>query len=856
VAVVVLFVGVFIALVELTPFDEAKLSATGLPTIVYAKDGTVLMRIQSEAGNLPYEKIPKNLQDAVVATEDHNFWDSSSIDLRGLLRAAFVDLWTGQLAQGGSTIQEQLAKIVFLNDQKTLTRKIQQIALGVQINRHYTKQEILAMYLNRVYLGEGCTGVEQAAKRYFNVDLARGGKLTLAQAALLAGLPQAPSAYDPILHPQAALKRRNQVLENMAKYGYISEELAKKTEQEPLGVPKHPYPLPDDPWDTQPLLMNFLIDYAKKNGIATEEEIMHGGLRIYTTIDPQVQAAVNKVFWEGAYDDSLFPPPIDGRPVDAAAIFIDPRTGGIAGAAGSRRVDYARLGYDRVYAQSSPGSSIKPLVVYAPAIETGKWGPDSILDNTPHDFGGGYIPYNDVPGRPARVTMAEALRESDNVAAVWLLQQIGVETGIQFAENAGIQFDPSDHHLAVALGGMKYGVTPYEMAQAYSAFANRGIEMQAHLITRIVNQQGDTIYQYVPSSKRVMSEQTAAVMTELLMNVVNNGTGQYAQVPGWDVAGKTGTVQWSTGTDERSGAYSNWVSRAWFDGYTPTLVGSVYLGYDEAHDPKLHLFWNQEPNHYAAAIFAKVVELGEAGRTPQHFSFNLPQVTNQPQQVQDPVTQLTASWDSAQNAVVLSWQSGMRGQVQFTIDRIEQAAPPGQAQAGAQGQGGTLVRLGTTADTSFVDYSAQPGATYAYVVQAVDPTTGSPVGSGKTVVITIPGGAPANLTQPAPGAGGGNAVNPPGNEGGPGNGTGLGLGNIISGLGGGNQSGGNSSGSANQTGVGNQRGSGGNQTGGQGGGNSTGGNAMQMSQGGSGNATVPGGGTGRRHSGVVTNSTT
>ncbi|MCL6548671.1 MAG: transglycosylase domain-containing protein, partial [Alicyclobacillus sp.] len=749
-----------IALIQFTPFDPTPLVRTAAPTVVYACDGSVYETISAPgSSDLSYDQIPAVLRNAIIATEDHNYWRSSSIDIRGLMRAAFVDLLTRSLAQGGSTIQEQLAKIVYLNSKKTFWRKVQQIALGVQINRHFTKQEILAMYLNRVFLGEGCVGVRQAAMRYFGIDLASDpGALTLDQAALLAGLPQAPSAYDPLVNPKAALARRNQVLENMAKYGYITEAEAKAAEQKPLGVSYHD--LATDGWDTHPLFTQFLFDYAQRVGIS-KEALLQGGLKIYTTVDPKVQNAIEQVFWSGQYDRD-FPAPIRGVPVQGAAVFVDPSTGGILGAAGSRRYGFYRDGLDRVFARSQPGSSIKPVLEYAPAIESGKFGPDSVLDNQPHDFGGGYVPQNDDPNAPAKVTLRYALETSQNVASVWLLQQIGIDTGVRFAENDGIPFTDHDRQtLGIAIGGMEYGVTPLEMAQAYEPFDNQGVQMQAHLITRVLNASGDLIFEAPVASKRIMSPRTAEVMTQLMEGVVKYGTGRSAQVPGWGVAGKTGTVQWGTGLDS---THRDWISRAWFDGYTPNMVGSVYIGYDNPHDPVYHLFWDTAPNHYCAMIFADIVRMAEAGQTPLQFTYGASQAGGaqagsgqaggQPaggqapngapgpesgQAGANPVAQLTAGWDPVASAVKLNWVSPDAGSVQFNIARVA-VQGPGASASGQQ----TAEQVGQTTELTFEDPDVVAGTTYTYTVQAVDPTTGGLLGAPATVTFTVPGGPPAS----------------------------------------------------------------------------------------------------------------
>ncbi|MCL6452608.1 MAG: transglycosylase domain-containing protein [Alicyclobacillus sp.] len=808
IGVTALFVVVFAALIELTPFDASKLTPSSTPTVIYDKNGNRYATIAAPGSNdLPYSSIPQNLQDAVVATEDHNYWSGSSIDIRGILRAAFVDLWRGQLAQGGSTIEEQLAKIVYLTDQKTFSRKISQIILGVQIDRHFSKQEILAMYLNRVYLGEGAVGVKQAAMKYFGVDLSKDPNgLTLAQAALLAGLPQAPSAYDPIQHPKAALARRNQVLENMAKYGYISEAKAKQTEK--LSLELSPHSVPGDIWTQHPLFAQFLFDYADKNGISSEL-LTQGGLKIYTTLDPQVESAIEQVMENGTH----FAAPVNGQPVPAAAVFVDPATGGILGAAGARDAQAAR-GLDRAYENGQPGSSIKPILEYAPAIEDGLITPDSILDNTPHDFGGGYVPQNDEPNQPGQVTVRYALAHSENVAAVSLLQKLGIQRGIQFAEQDGIQFTADDaKHLGIAIGGMQNGVNAVQMAQAYEAFDDQGVQQQVHLISSIVNASGSTIYQFHPSAKRIMSAQTAATMTSLMEDVVQYGTGTGAAVPGWGVAGKTGTVQFDAGL---TGPDQSWIRLAWFDGYTPNMVGSIYMGwnYDEPN-PAYHM--TGSPSYQCSQIFGDIVRLAEEGRTPQ--TFQGPQVSPSDANA---VTNLQAAWDQAAGGVQLTWSSDAAGQVQFVVTRADVTSPAaggppqgpaggpghgrgkGRGKAGGQAAGGPAasagaVTLGQTANLSFVDTSVEPGQTYTYTVQAVDPSSGQPVGQPASITLVVNASTPVpnptgNLPPDNSLGGGAGVQNTLGNDlGSAGNAVG-GTGNAVSGIG--NAVGGTGGGSA------------------------------------------------------------
>ncbi len=613
----VLFVVAIGTFMNLTPINPNVFKSTS-PTVVYDGNHKPYLTIIPPNGvtNLAYNRIPRDLINALVATEDHSYWTGSAIDIRAILRAAFYDLWTGSPSQGASTIQDQLAKIVYLNDNKSLSYKLKEMALGEQINRYYTKQQILQMYLNRVFLGENSIGADEAAQRYFGVNLAAGQTLTLDQAALLAGLPQAPTAYDPLLHPNAAKIRRNEVLQNMVKYGYITQKRATVAESKPLGASFHT--IGTNAWNQHPLFTNFLLDEARRLGISPQE-ILQGGLRIYTTINPKVQHAVHEVFYTNKYASS-FPAPINGKGVDAAGIFVNPKTGGVLGAAGSRglNVDYAQGGTDRVFSYSEPGSSIKPVLEYGAAIASRRWNEQSTLDNQVHDFGGGYTPQNDAPGMPTRVSLQYALEQSQNVASVWLLQHVGNGPAVKFAEHLGLKFTAADKQsLAIGIGGMTYGVTPWQMAQAYSAFDNKGVLEKEHLITRIVNANGRTIYRYTPTRKRVMAPRVAQTMTQLMEDVVKYGTGTNAAIPRWGTAGKTGTVQFNVGL---LNSQPNWISRAWWDGYTPNMVGSVYIGYDDPHNPVYHLNWLDMPNQNCEYIWKDVFELSEKGVRPMHFS--------------------------------------------------------------------------------------------------------------------------------------------------------------------------------------------------------------------------------------------
>ena len=751
------FAGVLFLLVRLVPFQGTQLTEPKPATVIYDREGQKFLTLSSTGmPALTYQQIPQVLQNAVLSTEDHSYWQTSSVDPRGILRAAVADLVTHSYAQGGSTIQEQLAKILYLSDKKTISRKVKQVILGMQLSRYYTKQQILAMYMNRVFLGENAVGMNTAAWRYFGVNLAKDPQsLTLDQAAMLAGMLQAPSAYDPLVHPHTALQRRNQVLQNMVRYGGLSQSKATLAEKQPLVASYHA--LPGDPWTLHPLFTNFLFDQANRQGISTAE-LLQGGLKIYTSINPTVQQAVHDVFWNTNLDN-IWPGPTSGVVPEGAAIILNPKTGGVLGAAGSRKQGYTRLGLDRVHAYSLPGSSIKPIMDYGPAIQTGKWGPTSILSDTPQNFGGGYTPQNWNSNAPKVCTLQYGLEDSQNVASAWLLNQIGLSTGVQFALRDGIKLTSQDQqHLSIALGGMQHGVTPWQMAGAYEAFDNGGVRMAPHLIDRIVNSHGSVVYAFQPQATTVMSPQTATTMTRLLQDDVVYGIDAVIGVKGWGTTGKSGTQQYSTT------GHSTWVRDGWFAGYLPNMVGAAYVGYDNS-SPAHHLWWNAthvDPAWNAGMILHTIFTLATQNMQPEQFSQG-PYPSWQGTRLaayhlqQGAISNLKASWDPTSQGVQLSWQSQIPG-LNFQIKRTEVPSvaasnsgntvgtPPSNQTSGIPPGGTSGGTNTTTGTTNSAGSSGTPGSNSSGSNQIGTPTnSSSQPGNAVTQQTVTPS------TSPAPG---------------------------------------------------------------------------------------------------------
>ncbi len=552
----------------------SKLDQSSTPTEVFDRYGQLAFKIQP-AGiqQVPLKEIPLNLQRALIATEDAGFYHNFGFSLRGYFRAAFHDILHHSTGQGASTITQQLAKFVYLNDNKTLGYKLEELLLSIQISREYSKNQILDMYFNHVYFGNGSTGIAQAAYTYFGLKPTQMNKMTLAQSALLAGLPQAPSLYDPLVNPKLALQRRNEVLQRMEEQKYISYTTMVTTQKEPLQL----HPSTNNLFQIPPQY-DYFRDYLYQelNQLHLSTQLLsQGGVKIYTSLDPQLQLSAYNVINNSAY----YPTPLSTatEEIQGAAAFVDPHTGGIMALEGGRQNQYTYGGFDYAVAtQRSPGSAMKPLVVYGPAIQTGQWNASSALkDGTNNQLTFGSYTVSDWENHPTAngyVTMRWALAESWNTPAVWLLNKIGIQTGVNFAQKAGINLSSSaNQNLTIALGNIHPGISPLTLADAYAAFDNNGVRLPAHAIDRIVNAQGQVIYQSQAQPVTVMSPSTATQMVALLRNNVVNGIVSGAAVPGHEVAGKTGSVAYTN--------TSHTDSDLWVAAFTPNVVGAIWQGY-------------------------------------------------------------------------------------------------------------------------------------------------------------------------------------------------------------------------------------------------------------------------------------
>ena len=538
-------------------------------TIIYDKNGDQAGSLTGQKGTyVELDAISENLQNAVVATEDRSFYKNSGINYGRF----FLAILTLGRSGGGSTITQQLAKNAFLSQDQTVERKAKEFFLALEINKKYSKKEILTMYLNNAYFGNGVWGIEDASKKYFGVS---ASQLSLDQSAVLAGMLKGPEIYNPLYSVENATNRRNTVLQNMVAAGYIDQATADQSAAVDIhGQLVDAYEGKSEDY-RYPSYFDAVINEAVNEYGLTEEDIVKNGYRIYTELDQNYQASMQVI-----YDNTaLFPVAEDGTRAESGSVALDPKTGGVralVGRVGSDENPGFRSYNYATQAARSPGSTIKPLVVYSPAVAEG-WSTNKELDNSTTQYGSYEVNnYAGIQSSPT-VPMYQALAESLNLPAVATANDLGLDTVFEYGKKFGFNMDKVDKSLAVALGA---GVTtnPMQMAQAYGTFANGGVMNDAHLITKIENASGQVVKSHSQRSTRVLSGSTTDKMTNMMLGTFSNGTGVNAAPYGYTMAGKTGTTETSFNKD-LSGDQ-------WVIGYTPDVVISQWLGFpktDEGH---------------------------------------------------------------------------------------------------------------------------------------------------------------------------------------------------------------------------------------------------------------------------------
>ncbi|MFS9170366.1 penicillin-binding protein PBP2A [Streptococcus mitis] len=533
-------------------------------------------REEKEAGALSGQKgtyveltdISKNLHNAVIATEDRSFYKNDGINYGRF----FLAIVTAGRSGGGSTITQQLAKNAYLSQDQTVERKAKEFFLALELTKKYSKDQILTMYLNNAYFGNGVWGVEDASKKYFGVS---ASEVSLDQAATLAGMLKGPELYNPLNSVEDSTNRRDTVLQNMLAAGYIDKNQETEAAEVDMTSQLH------DKYEGKisdyryPSYFDAVVNEAVSKYNLTEEEIVNNGYRIYTELDQNYQANMQVVY----ENTSLFPRAEDGTFAQSGSVALEPKTGGVRGVvgqvAGNDKTGFRNFNY-ATQSKRSPGSTIKPLVVYTPAVEAG-WALNKQLDNHTMQYDSYKVDnYAGIKTSP-EVPMYQALAESLNLPAVATVNDLGVDKAFEAGEKFGLNMEKVDRVLGVALGS---GVetNPLQMAQAYAAFANEGLMPEAHFISRIENASGQVIASHKNSQKRVIDKSVADKMTSMMLGTFTNGTGISSSPADYVMAGKTGTTEAVFNPE--------YTSDQWVIGYTPDVVISHWLGFpttDENH---------------------------------------------------------------------------------------------------------------------------------------------------------------------------------------------------------------------------------------------------------------------------------
>lgn len=555
--IVVFALGVFLAgmialklyLMSLPPIKNLNTLKPNIVTTFCASDGEVIKTFAGYTySNVQLSEVPEQLVKALIATEDKNFYSHPGYDMIGLARSMVANALAGHVVQGASTITQQLSRILFLSNEKTFTRKIKELQVAAQIEKTISKDKILEMYLNNVYLGSGAYGVKGAARIYFNKNL---NQLTLPEMALIAGLPQAPSVYSPYNNIKLAEKRRNQVLLRMYKMKYIDKDTYENAKKTPIKLSSMPVMYATN---KAPYFCDYVMKDLQKLGFS-EDEIVNGGYKVVTTLNYKAQVKANEAILKNLNAWGL-----KSDKNQAAVFSFSPIDGRILVYAGGK--DYTKSQYDRVTQSSRPsGSAFKPFI-YTAAIEKG-FSPNDMIDDLPFRAGD-WTPKNYGNKYRGPIPLYTALMVSSNVCTARLMESVGVRAVIQLARVMGIT-TPIPYDYTISLGSNS--VKLFEMTRAYGVFANGGFKVEPYAIERVESSRGTVLYEAKKArSSKVLNLNTAATMTAIMKTVITNGTGRAANI-GKPAAGKTGT------TDDSRDAY--------FIGFTPDVVTGVWVGNDD-----------------------------------------------------------------------------------------------------------------------------------------------------------------------------------------------------------------------------------------------------------------------------------
>lgn len=746
-------VATFAYMVKDAPKLDPKLLKDPIASKILDKNGKLITEVGAvNREYVAYKDIPKVVEDAILATEDYRFYQHHGIDPIRLAGAVLANFRHGFGSEGASTITQQVIKNSFLTPEKTIKRKVQEAWLAYQLEQKYTKHQIFEMYVNKINMSEGSYGIATAAKNYYNKPLKQ---LTLPEAAMIAGLPQSPNNYNPFTHPDLATKRRNIVLSLMNQHGYISKSEMEQAMKVPVqkGLVKNTKKkLNEKPYDP---FVDTVIEEVKKAG---DFDIFSDGLTIYTTLDSKAQLYVDKLLNTNqyiSYPDDQF---------QAGIAVLDTKTGEIRAIGGGRNQNVQRGFNYATDIQRQPGSTIKPVLDYGPAIEYLKWGTYHMIEDKPIKYSTGATFGNWDNRYMGPMTIRKALQLSRNTPAVQTLQKVGLNRAKKFAVNLGIPLKEIYESYAIGgFGGKTVGVSPLQMAGAYSAFGNNGFYTKPHSVKKIKLRDGTEI-DTTPETKVAMKDYTAFMVTDMLKSVlVSPGTGVLAKVPGLPVAGKTGTTNY---TDDELSKWniptSSAVPDSWFTGFTTNYTISVWTGYPSRKIPIMpgynqkisqYLFrdlmsYMSQNVHTADFTVPKSVqrvriekgsmpptlasqyapesavsyEYAVKGYGPSNVSSKYTQKKEDNSgNPNDALSGLSAVYDQEAGQINLNWSSNTDGNVTFDVN--------------VSINGGSPTKLASTSNTSMRLQNPEPGSRYVFTVTAI--SDGKAVRSA-TASVSIP----------------------------------------------------------------------------------------------------------------------
>ena len=573
-------------------FDPSSILNMEQSAVLYDGQNRAYIRLSNEEYRICIDSdtLPDYVKDAFVAIEDARFYEHGGIDLVRIGGALVSDIKSGSFSQGASTISQQVVKNAALKFDKTISRKLTEIMMAFKLEQAYSKDEILEMYLNITYFGEGAYGIEAASQTYFSKH---ASELTLSQAAALAGTLKSPSAYSPTANHEKCIERRNLVLQRMYEGGFISAKQYEQAKNESLTLA---------PTQKDEYLYGYYTDTVLDEACSLlnigYSELMSGGYHIYTSLDTQLQQKLENQ----AKNDSFFPKNSAGTErSECASVIMSAQDSSILALIGGREHS-ARLAFNRACdMRRQPGSAIKPVLVFAPALEKGYTTTSFLLDQ-PVTYAE-YSPRNAGSSYRGWVTLRDAVAYSINIPAVKLFDELGASSCKSYASNVGIPFDKKDYNLSLALGGFTTGITPLELCSAYQPFANGGYYREAYTIRRIDDKDGNTIYSSQNEPSRcVLSEETAFLMSSMLSSGVQYGTSKALNMDNVELCAKTGTSTYDDAANNKD---------AWIVAYNPEYIMCTWMGFDKtdaSHSLPKGVTGGTFPAKFTAGVFSSIYE--------------------------------------------------------------------------------------------------------------------------------------------------------------------------------------------------------------------------------------------------------